>query len=483
MLNLLKESSKKSPYRSRFPAPQLGAEFNLKGMRLPAGMQYCLILERRFWIVLGIVGLLYFFAIETGNDWMYLIASGGVTAIVLGILLPLSQIMDVETSCSIPPDAVAGDRLKVRVRLSRKSGRSKFAKFFPVKWVVVRAMMVGHMQEHSVLRPITVDTIVNEAWVVAQSPPLVRGVYELEKLETYSCFPFGLAWWSRSFDIKSKTAVDNPLVTVYARTSGVEGNFLWRLRASGSTALIFSATRSTTAMPSSSVRSLREFVTGDSYRLIHWPSSAKTGKLLVREFESEGLPAYDVMIDLTANWKNEEQFEIAVSLANSLLNLGFKMGGAPELYVIPDPVAPQNQLPECLMDLPMSPPGIARWAQLLARVEAVTAKDPNFEDPIPDLGGDSKLALLAVRPADFDDDNGAGEHRKGYNGIELWVLSRAFKEASSSHEKAESWAMGGKGIIPVAAGMSDRRGVAGAKAGPLGRILSTLEKFEDISRQ
>ncbi len=474
MLSLLKESSKKSPYQSRFPAPKLSREFELKGLRIRFGKSYSLILEKRFWYLLGVVAVLYFFAIETGNDWIYLIAAGGLAAIVLGVILPMTQILDLDASCAIPPDAVAGDRLKVRVRLTRKIRNLRFSRLFPIKWIVVRTKLVGMREAESVLRPITVDTVINEAWVVAQSPALIRGVYRLEELETYSCFPFGLAWWSRSFD--SSSSVDNPVVTVYAKTVGVEGNFLWRLRASGSSALIFSATRSTTAMPSSSVRSLREFVTGDSPRLIHWASSAKTGKLLVREFESEGLPGYDVLIDLLSPWVSEQQFELAVSLANSLLNLGFRMGGAPELYIIPDPQAPALMLPSCLLDMPASPPGVARWAQLLARVEAVIRKDPNFDPPIPKFGGDQKLALLSIRPIQ---ETNPDTKPLIEDTIEMWVMSRAFREPSTEAEKAEEY-MGSRKVLPASAGFSERRGLTSMPSP--GRILATLERFEDISR-
>lgn len=473
MLSLLRESSKKSPYQSKFPPPKLASEFNLKGTRVPSANGYTLILEPRFWYLVGVVALLYFMAIETGKDWLYLIASGGVAAIILGVALPLSQLVDLETSCSIPPDAVAGDRLKVRVRLTRKSSKSKWAKLLPIKWIVVRTKLVGMREEESVLRPITVDTVVNEAWVVAQSPPLARGVYRLEELETYSCFPFGLAWWAKSYDISETVNVANPVVTVYARTLGVEGNFLWRLRAAGTSALMFSATRSTSVMPSSSVRALREFVTGDSPRMIHWASSAKSGKLLVREFESEGLPGYDVLIDLLSPWQNEEQFELAVSLANSLLNLGFRMGGAPELYVIPDPLERVDLLPLCLKDVPQTPPGIARWGQILARVEALTVS-PTFEAAIPNFGADKKLALLAIRPAQETSEVAPRVKET----VEMWVMSRAFKEPSSAAEKAESWQR--KGGLPASAGFSERRGVESAPS--LGRILASIERFEDIAR-
>jgi uncharacterized protein (DUF58 family) len=474
MLSLLKESSKKSPYQSRFAPPELSTEFVLKGTRVPVGGGYCLTLEKRFWYLVAIVALLYFFAIETKNDWLYLIAAGGVASMILGVLLPLSQIVDLDASCSLPPDAVAGDRLKFRVKLSRRSKRPRFNKFFPIKWIVVRAKLVGLREDGSVLRPITVDTVINEAWVVAQSPALKRGIYRMEELETYSCFPFGLAWWSRSFDVENAINIDQPLVTVYARTTGAEGNFLWRLRAAGTSALMFSATRSASVMPSSSVRSLREFVTGDSYRMIHWASSAKTGKLLVREFESEGLPGYDVLIDLLAPWKNEEQFELAVSLANSLLNLGFRMGGAPELFVIPDPQSRPDQLPLCLQDVPSSAPGIARWAQVLARVEAISAISPNLEPQLPDFGAENKLALLAIRPAQETSE----VEPLVPETVEMWVMSRAFREPANAAEKAESWQR--KGGLPASAGFSERRGVNAAPS--LGRILTTIERFEDITR-
>ncbi|MCA9801473.1 MAG: DUF58 domain-containing protein [Cyanobacteria bacterium HKST-UBA02] len=481
MLNLLKEYSKKSPYQSKFQPPAIGVEFSLQGLivSVPGG-RFKLVLENRFWFALGITLLLYVLAIETANDWLYLVTAAGFTTIFFGLILPFLQIVDISASCSIPPDCVAGDRIRVRVRLSRRATKRKITRMMPIKWLVVRTKLVETRDEHSVLRPITVDTVINEAWVVAQSPPLTRGVYRMEALETYSCFPFGLAWWSRSFDIGSQKTVDHPVVTVYPRISGVEGNFLYRLRASGSTALISSATRATTAMPSSSVRSLREFVTGDSPRFIHWASSAKTGKLLVREFESEGLPGYDVLIDLTAGWKNVRQFELAVSITNSLLNMGFRMGGAPELYIIPDPVQSPENLPLCLMDLPASPPGIARWAQMLARVEAVAPRDEEYEPVVPDLGTDGKLALLTVRPAQPPQDRGGQIRAIGHSlddSVDLWVMSRAFRQASSSAEKAEAWTLGQRKAMPAHAGFADRR----SGSGPPGRVLATLESFEDIA--
>ena len=475
MLNLLKEYSKKSPYQSKFDIAEPGVEFKLSGLELNLpGTPYKVVLETRFWVAIAVVLVIYFVAIESRNEWFYLFTAAGVTTIIFSLLYPWLQVRDIGAHCAIPPDSMAGDRLRVRVRLSRISKKSRFSRMFPIKWMVVRIKLVGDRQKFSILKPITVDTVSNEAWVVAQSPPLVRGVYRLESVETYTCFPFGLSWWSRDFQVGiGGKVVYNPVVTVYPRVSGVEGNFLYRLRAAGNTALISSATRATTAMPSSSVRNLREFVTGDSPRFIHWASSAKAGKLLVREFGSEGLPGYDMLLDLTAGWKNIEQFELAVSLTNSLLNYGFRMGGAPELYIIPDLYEDPKDLPLCLLDLPTQPPGIARWAQLLARVEAVKPKSDDYEPLVPDFGEDGKLALLTVRPAqEVERGQDINKH------VDLWVMSRAFRQAASSAEKAEAWTMSQRGVIPASAGFADRRGTTG----PPGRIITSLGIFEEIAR-
>lgn len=478
MLNLLKEYSKKSPYLSRFVVPEPGSEFDLKGVEFSVpGTGYKVVLEARFWIAVSVVLLIYLIAIESKMEWFYLIAAGGTSTILMGLLYPYLQVRDIVASCAIPPDGVAGDRLRVRVRLKRLSPRSQVTRLFPIRWLVVRIKLVGDRHSFSVLKPITVDTIANEAWVVAQSPPLPRGVYRIDAVETYTCFPFGLAWWSRDFPIGvGGKIVDNPVVTVYPKVSGIEGNFLYRLRAAGSTALISSATRASSSMSSASVRSLREFVTGDSPRFIHWASSAKTGKLVVREFDSEGLPGYDLLIDLTAGWKSVEQFELAVSVTNSLLNYGFRMGGAPELYLIPELHQDPAELPLCLLDLPPLPPGVARWSQLLARVEAVYPKQDDYEPAVPDFGAEGKLALLTVRPAQMEDERGQVDldiNKK----VDIWVMSRAFRQASSSAEKAEAWTMSQRGVIPAHAGSSDRRG----SSGPPGRVLASLTAFEEIA--
>ncbi len=479
MLNLLKEYSKKSQYQYRFPPNAQGEKFSLEGLRFHLPIltgSYSVVVQKNFFSFLGAILLLYLFAVETGNDWLYLLTAGGFTTLAMALVLPFFQVIDVSVSVTLPHDQIAGDPLNVRIKLTRTLGSLKFSHLFPVKWLVVRIDLknADTRQKFSVLEPVSIDTVINEEWILAQNPAIERGVYEVQSVQTLCCFPFGLAWWSRNFDIKSHAILDNNKLVVYPRTSSLPGTFLYRLRASGNTALISSASRSTATAPSTSVRSLREFVTGDGLRLIHWASSAKAGKLLVREFEHEGLPSYDVLLDLMAGWKNQAQFELAVSIASSLLNLGFRMGGSPYFYIIPDPEEPSVVQPEFLLDMPLLTAGLGRWSHILARVQPITSKE-DFDPPVPHFGADSKLALLAISPVkndgpDLDSD-----------GVDLWVLSRKFRQLTQQAEKEKAGTMDSdRKAIPAHAGISsaDRRG--GTTVSP-GRVLATLSSYDEIA--
>jgi uncharacterized protein (DUF58 family) len=62
---------------------------------------------------------------------------------------------------------------------------------------------------------------------------------------------------------------------------------------------------------------LRDYREGDSLRKIHWPSLAKIGKPVVKEFQEEYCTRYGLILDTYAEVASE-QFEDAVSLAASV---------------------------------------------------------------------------------------------------------------------------------------------------------------------
>jgi uncharacterized protein (DUF58 family) len=79
-----------------------------------------------------------------------------------------------------------------------------------------------------------------------------------------------------------------------------------------------SSQRRLTADPQAGFQSLREYVHGDDPRLIHWPTTARTGELMVREFVEVRRPQYTVVLDTSAHVASPDEFEEMVDVAASV---------------------------------------------------------------------------------------------------------------------------------------------------------------------
>ena len=74
-----------------------------------------------------------------------------------------------------------------------------------------------------------------------------------------------------------------------------------------------------------SFHALREYVPGDDRRHIHWRSTARTGDLMVRQFEETRQSRIAIAIDLSdQSYASEQEFEDAVSVAASFVQQSFR---------------------------------------------------------------------------------------------------------------------------------------------------------------
>ena len=68
-----------------------------------------------------------------------------------------------------------------------------------------------------------------------------------------------------------------------------------------------------------SFHAIREYATGDAQRNVHWKSTAKTGTLMVRQFEETRRSRLAIVLDLQrAQYRSDDEFELGVSIAGSL---------------------------------------------------------------------------------------------------------------------------------------------------------------------
>ena len=139
-------------------------------------------------------------------------------------------------------------------------------------------------------------------------PTRRRGVFELGPLDISKIDPFHLAAgrWRQDEERTS-------LVTVHPKVYQMMGT-------QGSSRVVEneSIVRRAATDPMSGFVSMREYVAGDDPRLIHWPTTARTGTLMVREHVEVRRPEFTIVVDALATVATEEDFEEMVDVAATL---------------------------------------------------------------------------------------------------------------------------------------------------------------------
>lgn len=116
------------------------------------------------------------------------------------------------------------------------------------------------------------------------------------------------------------------------------------------------------------LRDVREYVPGDEVRLVHWKSSARTGKLMVRDYADPERPLLAVLVDTRHSESFEDVVEVAASVLHASAVAGYRCRlltpGGVDVSVDGGVLAGQRLLDElCVLRvssdgvLPARPPG------------------------------------------------------------------------------------------------------------------------------
>ncbi len=265
---------------------------------------------------------IYLLAGQSGSQSLYLLSAAILATIVLGVLVPFFQILDTKVSVVLPHQAIAGEKINIQLRPAHAFLPGIWSTIFPLRLVSLAVDLSRQNGEIiSVCEaPAVADGIEKESSIEALTIPLKRGLYKFHALTASTCFPFAMCWWSTKLPVNfGDSSLVNNRLTVYPQAIKITGKLLQSSEA-GSTSTGKLNEKNRALQESCSVRGLRPYRSGDSPRWIHWKSTARGGRLIIKEFDDETIADQFIFLDSEAPWQSEEQFELAVCLANSIIH-------------------------------------------------------------------------------------------------------------------------------------------------------------------
>ena len=137
-------------------------------------------------------------------------------------------------------------------------------------------------------------------------PTSRRGTYRLGPVEFPRADPFGLC--------RRVRALGGPqVISVHPRSLAL------RPLPTGMSRNLEGPSSDTSPMGTVTFHRLREYVVGDDLRNVHWASTAKVGKLVVRQYVDTAQPYTVVLVDLRPSVFSPETFEEAMDVAASVV--------------------------------------------------------------------------------------------------------------------------------------------------------------------
>jgi uncharacterized protein (DUF58 family) len=215
------------------------------------------------------------------------------TLFIVGIVAPVASLSRIDVDAWASPDAEVGARHDLHVRLDGRAARVELRVLDPPgEWWSTASPAEGVIPR-----------------VAAR-----RGVFHTIRIELRSSAPLGVFVRSRTVRI----ALPVPLTVAPRPTLAAP-----RLEARPDDAAMSSASGSAHG-PGDTVRAVRPYVPGDAARLVHWPTSARRGSLVVREHEPPPAVGIALVVDLSGP---ADEAEVVASRAAGLGRATLAAGG------------------------------------------------------------------------------------------------------------------------------------------------------------
>lgn len=354
------------------------ADLEIKSGDLYKAGSYGISFEFRFFLVCVLAVVLYFIAASVQSGWIFLISATLLCVAVCATCIPLLSLDVIRVFCQTSETVPAGQAVPVHVQLSSRGSLLPSAQLIVCLLPSTEAGFT--VENHRLL----FESVEKDRLISSESPVVVtcarRGKWSLPDVLVQTSYPFGLLWANRVFH-STRNIIVLPVI------KPMECRFLYGVKSSqfvpGSGRL-----SSSSGYQSSASRGAREYIRGDNRRHINWSLSARHNKLMVKEFDLEGLATYDIALATFADWQSASQFELAITTCASLAKFGHDQGIYPQLHVLHE--APSSgSLPPHTLDL-------QDQLIMLAELPAATPGSIDWNKNLSFLSGRSRALLLVL---------------------------------------------------------------------------------------
>jgi len=238
--------------------------------------------KRAVGLVFG-AGLLFFLGTNVQAGWLFVMAASLLGAVVAGVVLPALMLRGVELDRRAPDEVHQLDEVLVDVGVTNRSRGMRFGlvvadAFLDPTRLAVPPLRRGERVEITTTR-------------VARR----RGPQASATLTVRSSAPFGIAEHRRARRVAGTATLVLPAVIPL-------GPLMFVHPTATTDHAIHSAPR---RGHGPEYLGIREYRAGDSMRHVHWPSTARMGTVMVREFEQEQTRRLAIVVD--ASWDARSQ--------------------------------------------------------------------------------------------------------------------------------------------------------------------------------
>ncbi len=271
----------------------------------------------------------------TGQQAVVAVGVFAFTLFVVGIVWPVASLARLDVDVVAPSDATVGETIDLRVTVRGRAARFELRVLDPAgPWLRASAPTDGDVP-HTASR---------------------RGVFSVVRVQLRTSAPLGVFVRTRTL------RVDLPApITVSPRAHAAQPML------QGVPEELFASSAPVSARGSGDTfRTVRPYVPGDPARLVHWPTSARRGELVVREYEPPPALGVALVVDLTGP-EPETAATRAMSIGTATLAAGGVVwlctceagGGVSD--AVPDARTLGRRLARAIAGPPPAPP--SGWSQ------------------------------------------------------------------------------------------------------------------------